>query len=81
METIATKIINGYCLTVEGNGESSQAYFLNDSDEAVNLCKLESLISGKSDNELKYLGAHDYQLQLHGDDIKSSIAWAYANGY
>ena len=81
METIATKKVNGYCLTIESNGESSQAYFLNDRGESINLCQLERFISGKSDNELKYIGAGDYELQIYGDDIKSSIAWAYANGY
>jgi len=81
METIATKKVNGYSLTIESNGESSQAYFTNDRGESINLCQLERFISGKSDNELKYIGAGDYELQIYGDDIKSSIAWAYANGY
>jgi len=81
MEAIATRQINGYSLTVESNGNSSQAYFLNDQKEPINLCQLESFIAGKTDSELQYMGAGDYGLQLYGDDIKSSIKWAYSNGY
>jgi len=81
METIATKQINGYSLIIESNGESSQAYFLNDQDDPINLCELESFIARKTDSELQYIGAGDYGLQLYGDQIKSSIQWAYTNGY
>lgn len=81
MDTIATKQINGYCLTVESNGKSSQAYFLNDQQEHINLCQLESFIANKTDSELQNMGAGDYGLQIYGDDIKSSIKWAYSNGY